>query len=47
MNPVQALRVFDETGKVRKRDLRSLWLVSINGACRENGLSYSRLIAGL
>ena len=33
--------------KARKRDLRSLWIVRINAACRENGLSYSRLIAGL
>jgi len=33
--------------KVRKRDLRSLWIVRINAACREHGLSYSRLIAGL
>lgn len=31
----------------RKRQLRSLWIVRINAAAREHGLSYSRLIAGL
>ena len=31
----------------RKRQLRSLWVVRINAAARENGLSYSRFIAGL
>ena len=33
--------------KVRKRDFRGLWIVRINAAAREHGLSYSRLIAGL
>jgi large subunit ribosomal protein L20 len=33
--------------KVRKREFRSLWIVRINAAARENGLSYSRLIHGL
>jgi len=31
----------------RKRDMRRLWIVRINAAAREEGLSYSRLIAGL
>src|SRR5215470_6285863 len=31
----------------RKRHFRSLWIVRINAAARVNGLSYSRLIAGL
>ena len=31
----------------RKREFRSLWIVRINAAARENGLSYSRLISGL
>jgi large subunit ribosomal protein L20 len=31
----------------KKRQLRSLWIVRINAAARLNGLSYSRLIAGL
>src|SRR5262250_2194096 len=33
--------------KQRKRDLRGLWIVRINAAARANGLSYSRLVAGL
>ena len=33
--------------KARKRDLRRLWIVRINAAARENGLSYSRLMGGL
>ncbi len=33
--------------KVRKRDFRRLWIVRINAAARENGLSYSQLIGGL
>ena len=31
----------------RKRDFRTLWIARINAAARENGLSYSRLVAGL
>lgn len=31
----------------RRRDLRRLWVVRINAAARQNGLSYSRLIHGL
>jgi len=33
--------------RVRKRDLRKLWITRINAAARINGLSYSRLINGL
>jgi large subunit ribosomal protein L20 len=33
--------------KTRKRNFRSLWILRINAAARLNGLSYSRLIAGL
>ena len=33
--------------KLRKRDFRSLWIARINAGARQNGLSYSRLIAGL
>ncbi len=33
--------------RVRKRDLRKLWITRINAAARSNGISYSRLIAGL
>ena len=33
--------------KQRKRDIRSLWITRINAAARVNGLSYSKLVAGL
>ena len=33
--------------KLRKRDMRSLWITRINAACRENGVSYSVFINGL
>jgi large subunit ribosomal protein L20 len=33
--------------KRKKRDYRSLWIVRINAAARENGMSYSRFMAGL
>ncbi len=31
----------------RKRQFRALWIVRINAAARENGMSYSRLLNGL
>jgi len=31
----------------KKRAFRSLWIVRINAAARENGISYSKLMAGL
>ena len=33
--------------KLRKRDMRRLWIARINAAARLNGLSYSKLIKGL
>jgi large subunit ribosomal protein L20 len=33
--------------RARKGDFRKLWIQRINAACRENGTSYSRFIAGL
>lgn len=33
--------------KVNKRNMRSLWIVRINAAVREHGLSYSRFISAL
>jgi large subunit ribosomal protein L20 len=33
--------------RARKGDFRRLWIQRINAAARENGLNYSRLIAGL
>ena len=33
--------------RARKNDFRRLWIQRINAACRQNGTSYSRFIAGL
>ncbi len=33
--------------RVRRRDLRKLWIVRINAAARLNGTTYSRLMAAL
>ena len=33
--------------KAKKRNFRSLWIVRINAAVREEGLTYSRFISGL
>jgi large subunit ribosomal protein L20 len=33
--------------RVRKRDLRKLWIARINAAARLNGITYSRLVAAL
>ena len=33
--------------RVRKREFRGLWIVRINAAARDFGLSYSRLMNGL
>ena len=33
--------------RLRKRDLRKLWITRLGAAAREEGISYSKLIAGL
>src|SRR5215207_10923138 len=33
--------------RVRKRDFRRLWIIRINAAARQNGVTYSKLIHGL
>ena len=33
--------------RMRKRDLRRLWIARINAAARLNGITYSRLVAAL
>lgn len=33
--------------KVRRREFRRLWIVRINAACREAGISYSLFMKGL
>jgi large subunit ribosomal protein L20 len=43
----RALKFAYRDRRQKKRDFRSLWIVRINAASRENGLSYNRLISGL
>ena len=43
----RALKFAYRDRRVRKRDFRSLWIVRINAAAREHGLSYSRFMDGL
>jgi large subunit ribosomal protein L20 len=33
--------------KDRKADFRRIWIIRINGACRAEGISYSRFVNGL
>ena len=33
--------------KVRTRQFRSLWIIRLNAACRQEGINYSRFISGL
>lgn len=33
--------------RTKKRDFRKLWIIRINAAARENGMSYSQFISGL
>lgn len=33
--------------RLKKRQFRRLWMLRINAACRAEGISYSRFIAGL
>lgn len=33
--------------KLKKREFRNLWVLRINAACREAGMTYSRFIGGL
>jgi large subunit ribosomal protein L20 len=43
----RALKFAYRDRKVRKREFRSLWIMRINAATREHGLSYSRFMNGL
>jgi large subunit ribosomal protein L20 len=43
----RALRFATEHRRLKKRDFRRLWTTRINAACRLDGISYSRFIAGL
>lgn len=44
---IKALTYSYRDRRRRKRDFRKLWIIRINAAAREHGLSYSRLIDGL
>ncbi len=43
----KALQYAYRDRRVKKREFRGLWIQRINAACRENGIVYSRFIAGL
>jgi len=42
-----SLRYATRDRRARKRDMRRLWIMRINAAARENGVTYNRFIAGL
>jgi large subunit ribosomal protein L20 len=44
---IKALTYAYRDRRRRKRDFRKLWVIRINAAVREHGLSYSRFIYGL
>ncbi len=44
---IKSLRYAYRDRRNKKRDLRALWITRINNASREQGLSYSQLIAGM
>jgi large subunit ribosomal protein L20 len=44
---LHALAYATRDRKVRKRDFRQLWIIRINAAARNHGLTYSQLIRGL
>ncbi len=44
---VRAMAFATRDRKQRKRHFRVLWTQRINAACRQNGTTYSRFIAGL
>jgi large subunit ribosomal protein L20 len=41
------MRLSTEHRKLKKRNFRQLWIGRVNAAARLEGISYSRLIAGL
>ena len=43
----KALRYGYVGRRLKKRNFRSLWIVRINAACRNSGISYSKFISGL
>ena len=43
----RALRLSTAHRKLKKRDFRKLWIARINAATRQEGMSYSKFMAGL
>ena len=43
----RAMRLSTIHRKLKKRDYRQLWIGRVNAAARQEGISYSKLIAGL
>ena len=43
----RALKYAFRDRRVKKRDFRALWIVRINAAARQNGLTYGKLIHGM
>ena len=43
----RAMRMATEHRRLKKRDYRALWIARISAACRQRGVSYSRLQEGL
>lgn len=43
----RAMRLATIHRKHKKRDYRSLWIVRISAACKQNEISYSRFIEGM
>ena len=41
------MRLSTEHRKLKKRDFRQLWIARVNAAARSEGISYSKLMAGL
>jgi large subunit ribosomal protein L20 len=46
-NVERAMQYAYRDRRQRKRDFRRLWIIRINAAAREHGLSYSAFISGL
>ena len=44
---LHALAYATRDRKQRKRQMRQLWIVRINAAARQNGLTYGQFVAGL
>jgi len=43
----RAMRLSTIHRKHKKRDYRALWIARISAACRQNAITYSRLVDGL